>query len=95
MDTVLAMRSAWGSGKASGLTKVGDESGQSEAGESSQSFAKYPSFRPADHVLNRIRLVAHVELSGSLLESTFEVYPQDRFQFTVPVNPFRWSKRTS
>jgi hypothetical protein len=69
--------------------------GESEARESSQSFAKSPSFRRADHVLNRIRPVAHAELNGSLFESTFEVHLQDRFQFTVPLNPLRLSKRTS
>jgi hypothetical protein len=55
-----------GSGEASGLAKVGNESG-----EASQSLAKSHSFRRADHVLNRIRPVAHAELSGSLFESTF------------------------
>jgi hypothetical protein len=71
-----------------------DESGESEAGESSQSFAKSPSLRRANHVLNKIQPVTHAELSGSLFESTFEIYPQDRFQCTVPVNPLRSSKRT-
>jgi hypothetical protein len=84
-----------GSGEASELAKVGDESGESEARETSQSFAKSPSFRPANHVLNRIRPVAHAELGGSLFESTFEIDPQDRFQFAVPVSPLRSSKRTS
>jgi hypothetical protein len=83
-----------GSGEASGLAKIADESGESEAGESSESFGKSPSFRRADHIFNRIRPVAHAELSVSLFESTFEIYPQDRFQFTVPVNSLCSSKRT-
>jgi hypothetical protein len=87
----MAMEKEWsGSGEVSELAKVGDESG-----EISQSFAKSPSFRRADHLLNRIRPVAHAELSGSLFESTFEIYPQDYFQFTVPVNLLHSSKRVS